>query len=38
MLKDTPIVPYIAVTDVARARKFYEEKIGLNPKKSTEAV
>jgi catechol 2,3-dioxygenase-like lactoylglutathione lyase family enzyme len=32
MLKDAPIVPYIPVADVARARKFYEEKIGLRPR------
>ena len=32
MLKNSPIVPYIPVSDVARARKFYEEKIGLTPK------
>ncbi len=32
MLKNAPIVPYIPVTDVARARKFYEEKVGLDPK------
>jgi predicted enzyme related to lactoylglutathione lyase len=32
MLKDFPIVPYIPATDVARARKFYEEKIGLVPR------
>ena len=29
MLKHASIVPYIPVQDVARARKFYEEKIGL---------
>lgn len=29
MLKDAPIVPYIPVADIARARKFYEEKVGL---------
>jgi predicted enzyme related to lactoylglutathione lyase len=29
MLKNAPIVPYIPVADVARARKFYEEKVGL---------
>ena len=29
MLKDARIVPYIPVANVARARKFYEEKIGL---------
>lgn len=32
MLKNSPIVPYIPVANVARARKFYEEKIGLTPK------
>ena len=32
MLKNAPIVPYIPVADVARARKFYEEKIGLVPR------
>ena len=31
MLKDAAIVPYIPVHDVARARKFYEEKVGLKP-------
>jgi catechol 2,3-dioxygenase-like lactoylglutathione lyase family enzyme len=29
MLKDARIVPYIPVANMARARKFYEEKIGL---------
>jgi len=32
MLKTARIVPYIPVANVARARKFYEEKIGLKPK------
>ena len=32
MLKTSAIVPYIPVADVARARKFYEEKVGLRPK------
>ena len=32
MLKDAAIVPYIPVADVGRARKFYEEKLGLEPK------
>jgi len=32
MLKNARIVPYIPVADVARARQFYEEKIGLTPK------
>jgi predicted enzyme related to lactoylglutathione lyase len=29
MLRDAPIIPYIPVADMARARKFYEEKLGL---------
>jgi catechol 2,3-dioxygenase-like lactoylglutathione lyase family enzyme len=29
MLKDARIVPYIPVANVARARTFYEERIGL---------
>jgi predicted enzyme related to lactoylglutathione lyase len=32
MLKDAPIRAYIPVSDVARARKFYEEKVGLKPR------
>jgi len=32
MLKNAPIIPYIPVADMARARKFYEEKVGLVPK------
>ncbi len=32
MLENAPIVPYIPVADVGRARKFYEEKVGLKPK------
>lgn len=32
MLKTAPIVPYIPVADVGRARKFYEEKVGLTPR------
>jgi len=32
MLKDASIVPYIPVGDMGRARKFYEEKVGLKPK------
>jgi catechol 2,3-dioxygenase-like lactoylglutathione lyase family enzyme len=32
MLKNAPIVPYIPVANVARARKFYEEKVGLTPR------
>ena len=29
MLKNAPVVPYIPATDIARARRFYEEKVGL---------
>src|SRR5438270_10893770 len=32
MLSSAQIVPYIPVADVARARKFYEEKVGLKAK------
>src|SRR5262245_14267449 len=32
MLKNGRIVPYIPVGDVARARSFYEGKLGLTPK------
>ncbi len=32
MLKDAPIRAYLPVRDVARARKFYEETVGLVPK------
>ena len=32
MLKNAPIVPYIPAADVARARSFYEEKVGLVPR------
>jgi catechol 2,3-dioxygenase-like lactoylglutathione lyase family enzyme len=32
MLKNARMVPYTPVADVARARKFYEEKVGLKPK------
>ncbi len=31
MLKNAPIVPYIPVADVGRARKFYEGILGLKP-------
>lgn len=29
MLKDAPVVPYIPASDVTRARRFYEDKVGL---------
>ncbi len=32
MLRDAPICAYIPVSDVPRARKFYEEKVGLKPR------
>src|SRR5437879_2348560 len=32
MLRNAPIIPYIPVANVARARKFYEEKVGLKAK------
>lgn len=32
MLKNAAIIPYIPVSDVARARKFYEQKTGLKAK------
>ncbi len=32
MLKNAPIIPYIPAADVKRARKFYEQKVGLVPR------
>ena len=32
MLQDAPMYAYIPAKDVARARKFYEEKVGLKAK------
>ena len=32
MLKNAAIVPYIPVSNVARAREFYEKKVGLQAK------
>jgi predicted enzyme related to lactoylglutathione lyase len=34
MLKSAPIRAYIPVSNLARARKFYEELIGLEPKEA----
>jgi predicted enzyme related to lactoylglutathione lyase len=31
VLKNAPIVPYIPVSNLVRARTFYEEKVGLKP-------
>lgn len=33
MLQSSPMYAYIPAADVARARKFYEEKVGLTPKR-----
>ena len=33
MLSNAPIYPYIPVKDLERARRFYEEKLGLAPGK-----
>ena len=38
MLSNAPVVPYIPVKDVPRARRFYEDKVGLKPKQDTPAV
>jgi catechol 2,3-dioxygenase-like lactoylglutathione lyase family enzyme len=35
MLKNYPIIPYIPAKDVARARRFYEQKVGLVPREET---
>jgi predicted enzyme related to lactoylglutathione lyase len=32
MLKNHPIIPYIPAADVSRARRFYEQKVGLSPR------
>jgi predicted enzyme related to lactoylglutathione lyase len=32
MLQNSPMYAYIPAKDLARARKFYEEKVGLRPK------
>jgi len=31
MLQNSPMYAYIPAKDVARARKFYEDKVGLEP-------
>ncbi|MGH6784925.1 MAG: VOC family protein [Sphingomicrobium sp.] len=36
MLQNSPMYSYIPAKDVARARKFYEEKVGLKPKQEIE--
>ena len=35
MLQDAPMYAYIPAKDMARARKFYEEKVGLKPTEQT---
>ncbi len=35
MLQNAPMYAYIPAKDVARARKFYEEKLGFKPKLET---
>src|SRR5215211_1514527 len=37
MLQKSPMYAYIPVKDVARARQFYEQKLGFKPKTETEA-
>jgi predicted enzyme related to lactoylglutathione lyase len=32
MLKNAPIIAYMPVSDVQRARQFYEKKVGLEPR------
>ena len=36
MLHDSPMYSYIPAKDVARARKFYEGKLGLKPAREIE--
>jgi catechol 2,3-dioxygenase-like lactoylglutathione lyase family enzyme len=36
MLQQSPIFAYIPVRDMARARKFYEEKLGFKPSRMIE--
>jgi predicted enzyme related to lactoylglutathione lyase len=36
MLQDFPVYAYIPAKDMARARKFYEEKVGLKPGQETD--
>ena len=35
MLQNAPMYAYIPAQDVARARRFYEEKLGFKPKEET---
>jgi predicted enzyme related to lactoylglutathione lyase len=36
MLQKSPMYAYLPVLDVARARRFYEDKVGLKPKEEIE--
>jgi len=36
VLKNAPVVPYIPASDIARARRFYEDKVGLVPREQIE--
>jgi predicted enzyme related to lactoylglutathione lyase len=36
MLQDCPMYSYIPAKDIARARRFYEDKVGLRPKEETD--
>jgi catechol 2,3-dioxygenase-like lactoylglutathione lyase family enzyme len=35
MLQESPMYSYIPAKDLARARRFYEDKLGLRPKEET---
>ena len=35
MLQNAPMYSYIPATDIARARRFYEEKLGFKPREVT---
>jgi predicted enzyme related to lactoylglutathione lyase len=37
MLQDSPMYAYIPAKDLARARSFYEQKLGLKPKEVTDS-
>jgi catechol 2,3-dioxygenase-like lactoylglutathione lyase family enzyme len=38
MLHEQPMYPFLPVTDVARAREFYEQKLGFKPKEEMGGV
>lgn len=37
MLRNAPIVPYVPVADIQRARTFYEKTLGFEPKEVSDA-